>query len=134
MMATEPNLLADPELSSVLHELMQLESTLHQPKRGMTRADIEQMMDATFWEVGASGRSYNREFVLGVLEQRATNPAKEIWPTWAAQCVEIASDNYLLTYMLSQGERVTRRASLWRRTNGAWKIVYHQGTVVEQSS
>lgn len=44
---------------------------------------------------------------------------------------EIAADNYLLTYTLFQGERVTRRSTIWRRTGEGWKIMYHQGTIVE---
>lgn len=44
---------------------------------------------------------------------------------------ELAPDNFLLTYTLYQGERATRRATLWRRHGAAWKIVYHQGTIVE---
>ena len=31
---------------------------------------------------------------------------------------------------LRQGERVTRRTTLWRRTVEGWKAVYHQGTPV----
>jgi hypothetical protein len=31
---------------------------------------------------------------------------------------------------LRQGERVTRRATIWQRDPDGWKIVYHQGTVV----
>jgi hypothetical protein len=31
---------------------------------------------------------------------------------------------------LRQGERVTRRTTLWRRVGADWKIVFHQGTVV----
>jgi hypothetical protein len=30
-----------------------------------------------------------------------------------------------------QGPRITRRATLWRRTAGGWKVLYHQGTLVE---
>ena len=47
--------------------------------------------------------------------------------------LEIATDNYLVTYTLIQGERITRRATIWRRTIEGWKIVYHQGTVVARS-
>jgi hypothetical protein len=29
---------------------------------------------------------------------------------------------------------VTRRATLWRRMSSGWKILYHQGTVVDPAS
>jgi hypothetical protein len=32
---------------------------------------------------------------------------------------------------LQQGQRVTRRATLWRRTAAGWQALYHQGTLVE---
>jgi hypothetical protein len=44
---------------------------------------------------------------------------------------EIAADNYLVTYTLAQGARITRRATLWRKTPAGWKILFHQGTMVE---
>jgi len=39
----------------------------------------------------------------------------------------------LLTYTLAQGARITRRATIWRRCGSDWKIVYHQGTIVEDA-
>jgi hypothetical protein len=45
-------------------------------------------------------------------------------------CAAIAADNFLATYTLLQGQRVTRRATLWRRTAAGWLAVFHQGTLV----
>jgi len=89
------------------------------------------MTDATFWEIGASGRRYSREYALDVLEKRATQQAEDTWQTHDFHLLEIAGDNYLLTYTLIQGARVTRRSTIWRHTAQGWKAVYHQGTVVE---
>jgi hypothetical protein len=127
----EPKLSTDPRLSDVLHELMQREPIFHRPEFGTTRGDFEKMTDPAFWEVGASGRRYSRELVLDTLEKRYENPPEDRWETRDFQCREIARDNYLLTYTLLQGERVTRRSTLWRRTGEGWKILYHQGTIVE---
>jgi hypothetical protein len=88
------------------------------------------MTEETFWETGASGRRYSREYVLDVLEHRCREPVDDLWETREFLCTQIAPDNYLLTYTLLQGERLTRRATLWRRTATGWKIVYHQGTEV----
>jgi hypothetical protein len=35
-----------------------------------------------------------------------------------------------MTYRLSQAERVSRRSTVWRRLNGRWQILYHQGTLI----
>jgi hypothetical protein len=127
----EPNLVTDPNLLDVLNELIQREPIFHRPELGTTRADFEAMTEPTFWEVGASGRHYSREYVLDELERRYANPAEDAWQTHDFHCLEIAADNYLLTYTLIQGDRVTRRSTIWRRTAEGWKIVYHQGTIVE---
>ena len=127
----EPNLVTDPNNLDVLKELMEREPIFHRPKFGTTRADFENMTEATFWEVGASGRRYSREYLLDELEKRYANQAEDEWQTSDFHCLELAVDNYLLIYTLIQGARVTRRATIWRRTAQGWKIVYHQGTVVE---
>jgi hypothetical protein len=130
----EPTFATARELLSVLQELQQREPIFHHPEFGTTRADFENMTDANFWEVGASGRRYSRDFVLDLVETRAPDPAEASWITRDFQCREIAADNYLITYTLLQGSRVTRRATLWRRTKAGWKILYHQGTMVESSA
>jgi hypothetical protein len=107
------------------------EPIFHHPEFGTTRRDYEAMTDPNFWEVGASGRRYSREFVLETLENRAPDPDESTWLTRDFQCREIAADNFLITYTLHQEKRVTRRATLWRRTAAGWKILYHQGTIVE---
>ncbi|MGV0025365.1 nuclear transport factor 2 family protein [Phormidesmis priestleyi] len=126
----EPHLVTDPKLVPVLNELMRREPIFHRSEYGTTRRDFENMTDPDFWEVGASGRCYSRECVLDTLEKRYENPTEEIWETRDFHCLEIAPENYLVTYTLIQGERITRRSTIWRRSNLSWKIVYHQGTVV----
>ena len=45
-------------------------------------------------------------------------------------CRQLGPDTYLLTYVLREGARITRRATVWRRTETTWQVVYHQGTIV----
>jgi hypothetical protein len=129
----EPTLTTDPALQDVLDQLIAREPIFHRPEHGTTRGDFESMTEPDFWEVGASGRRYSREFVLETVTERYTTPHDDPWQTHGFQCREIAPDNYLLTYTLHQGERVTRRSTIWRRRAGGWRIVYHQGTVVEDA-
>ena len=83
-----------------------------------------------FWEIGASGRRYSRDYVLEVLDERRRHPIEDRWETTDFRCQELATGLYLLTYTLRQGARVTRRATIWRRVADEWKIVFHQGTMV----
>jgi hypothetical protein len=127
----EPTLATEPHLIPVLEELKRREPLFHRPELGTSRRDFENMTDASFWEVGASGRRYSREFILDTLENRRPQLDEDTWQTRGFHCLEIAADNYLVTYTLHQGPRVTRRATLWRRSIKGWKVLYHQGTVVD---
>jgi hypothetical protein len=124
----------DPALTDILKELMGREPIFHRPEHGATRTDFENMMAADFWETGASGRRYSRGQVLDALEERYSKPHLDIWETSGFHCRQLADHIYLLTYTLLQNkERLTRRATIWQRTPGGWKIVYHQGTIVQDA-
>jgi hypothetical protein len=128
----EPTLVTDPALSDVLRALSAREPIFHRPEHGTTRASIEKMTDASFWEVGASGRRYSREFVLDELDRRRASGENDApWHTRDFHCRQLSADIYLLTYTLEQTTRITRRSTIWRRAAEGWVIVYHQGTVVE---
>jgi hypothetical protein len=130
----EPPLTTAAHLKDVLQELTQREPIFHRPELGTTRRDYENMTDPHFWEVGASGRRYSRDYILDTLENRALEGGDDVWETRDLHCLEIAADNFLITYTLLQGRRMTRRATLWRRTGAGWKILYHQGTLVDPAS
>jgi hypothetical protein len=121
----------EPANLDVLNELIKREPIFHRPELGTTRQDFENMTTEMFWEVGASGRRYSRKYVMDTLELRHSQPHEDIWGTQDFHCLEIAPNNYLVTYTLIQGERVTRRSTIWQRCGTDWRIVYHQGTIVE---
>jgi hypothetical protein len=128
----EPEFVSAPEHTAVMRELMEREPLFHRPKFGTTRKDFERMMTPDFWEVGASGRRYSRQFILDVLEERYQKTTEEVWEVGDFHCHEIARDNFLVTYTLIQGKRMTRRATIWRHTAEEWQAVFHQGTVAEE--
>ncbi len=128
-----PNLKTPKHLMPVLEELRQREPIFHHAELGATRDFFDKMMAPEFWEVGASGQRYSREYALDSLVKRHSVPHNDDWEADDFQCLEIAPDNYLLTYTLIQdGKRMSRRSTIWRRTADGWRIVYHQGTLVER--
>lgn len=132
--AMEPHLKTDPELAGVLDKLVKREPIFHRPEWGTTRADFERMTAEDFWEIGASGRRYSREFILDELEKRYSGPHDDVWEASGFRCRQLAPDLYLLTYdLLQDGARKTRRSTIWRRTPEGWKIVFHQGTIVQDA-
>ncbi|HXC96233.1 MAG TPA: DUF4440 domain-containing protein [Edaphobacter sp.] len=119
-------------MSNVIEELKAREPIFHRPELGTDRADFESMIADGFWEIGASGRCYSREFVLDELERRSQNPIEDVWETKDFLCRELAPDVFLLNYTLIQNKiRTTRRSTLWWRTEVGWKILFHQGTIVQ---
>lgn len=124
-------------LLDTFEELKSREPIFHHPEKfGKTQKDIEAQMCDEFWEVGASGNIYTRQDVIETLQERYNNPNyQDFWETSDFQLSQIAPNNYLLTYILIQNKtRITRRSTLWRKVNGSWKILYHQGTLVEESA
>ncbi|MEB3311560.1 MAG: hypothetical protein VKJ02_15140 [Snowella sp.] len=126
----------------ILNELKQREPIFHHPEFGTTRQDFERMTDEAFVEVGASGRQYSREYILEDVLKRYENPEyrgihappENTWKTKDFHCHTIAPNTYLLTYILIQDKRVTRRVSIWQQCSDDWKILYHQGTLVQDPS
>jgi hypothetical protein len=122
----------DGERDDVIEELIAREPIFHRLELGTSRADFERLTAPDFWEVGASGRIYGREVVWETLEKRYAHPVDDPWETSDFRCRELAQGTYLLTYTLAQGERLTRRMTIWQRHAGGWQILYHQGTVIAQ--
>ena len=118
------------DLATVLEELTAREPLFHRPEFGTTRADFEAMTTEDYWEVGASGNRYDRAFVWGVLADRYARNGPDEWRTSDSACRPLGPDTFLLTYVLHQGPRVTRRATIWERTPSGWRALYHQGTLV----
>lgn len=130
-MSTTPDA-ADAELARVLDALRAREPLFHRPEFGTTRADFERMIVDDFWETGASGRRYDRAFVLDTLEARHAQAHEDPWETSEFRCRALGARTWLLTYTLRQGERLSRRMTLWREGDDGWRALYHQGTLVQE--
>jgi hypothetical protein len=114
-------------------ELLAREPIFHRPELGTSRAHFEGMTDESFWEVGASGRAYDREFVLENLERRYATPHVDEWEIADFACRALGRSTFVATYLLKQGARLSRRSTLWRHTESGWSAMYHQGTLVGAS-
>jgi len=121
----------DSDLFSVLEELRRREPIFHTPEFGTTRADFDRAMASEYWEVGASGRRYSREFILGHLDRNPPiDAASAGWKSYGHGLRRLGPHTYLFTYTLRQADRLTRRATIWQNTAGEWCVLYHQGTIV----
>lgn len=134
---TEPEFTTVPDLQGVFTALLAREPLFHHRDLVSTPADFERETARDFWEVGASGRRYSRETVgaaLAARHARGTVDGAESagWQVSDAQLRRAAGDVYLLTYTLRQGDRLTRRLTVWQGSiETGWSALYHQGTVVQ---
>jgi hypothetical protein len=118
---------------AVADELAAREPIFHRTVDGTTRADWEAMTAPDFWEVGASGTVYSRADVLAILDARYADPAYDPMAGLAVEDFTVRrleGGAWLAAYLLHQGERRTRRASVWRHDGERWVLSYHQGTVI----
>jgi hypothetical protein len=132
---SEPSLVTDPALAEILAQLVRREPIFHRPEFGTTRADFENMTTEDYWEIGALGRGYSRSYVLDMLEERfQQDQSDDVWETSDFYCRQLGPDAYLLTYTLLQhGTRKTRRSSVWQQAAEGWRVIYHQGTIVQDA-
>lgn len=119
-----------PDPTTALRELRAREPLFHRPEFGTTRAAFEAIMAKDFWEIGASGKKYVKTFILDTLEERHRYPVTEKLEISDFECRELAPGVFLVTYLLDQAGRLSRRSTIWRWSDGRWRTVYHQGTLI----
>jgi hypothetical protein len=132
--AQEPQLFSGDDMPSIIDQLIRLEPLFHHPELGTSYSAFDAQTAGDFWEVGASGQCYSREYVWSVLQKRCAGDDDDPWETSEFKCRQLSLDTYLLTYLLRQDERFTRRATIWQVATRGWQIIYHQGTVIADPS
>lgn len=120
-------------MQDILNTLEQLEPLFHAAYPHASEAEFERLVSPDFWEVGASGKIYTREFAFNTLKHRNANAANN-WQATDYQVTPAGKDTYLLTYELHQATRMTRRLTVWQNTEQGWQAIYHQGTVATSES
>jgi hypothetical protein len=131
MVGEAPFTHTESSLLPILEELRRREPIFHTLAFASSPTDYERVTAADYWEVGASGRRYSLAFILEQLYKEQPALADSLgWKSWDHAVRRLGSDVYLITYVLQQGERLTRRATIWERTVEGWRILYHQGTIV----
>jgi len=107
-----------------------------------TRSDPDAMaalLHPDFIEIGASGRTYNRDDTLALLKAETVNPTYIISdftvhpiPSRDAHC-RIARTQYTITATTADStQRTSRRTTIWQNNllAGKWHMLFHQGTLV----
>jgi len=110
-------------MPDLLEQLRSLEMALHHPGVRSSAAQLEALLHADFYEIGRSGRQYDRQATIqpGVASEHFA-------------VSRLARDVALLTYRSAHRDaggaltNHTHRASVWIDTPMGWQLRYHQGT------
>ena len=106
-----------PELPPVLEELRRREPIFHTLAFAASPAEYERATAPEYWEAGASGRRYSRDFILRELYTTPPPLADALgWQCWDHAVRRLGPDTFLITYVLRQGDRLTRRATIWEHS------------------
>lgn len=114
--------------------LKRLEARLQLPSVRTSRQHLDQLLADEFVEFASSGSVFTKSQVIDGL---LADPESAL-PRYAAlQNVKVrwlAPEVAMLTYRSAKSSpRTTRaeranRCSIWKRINGRWQMVFHQGT------
>ena len=109
--------------------LRRLEESLWLEDTRFDREYMDAILAPDFFEFGASGRVWARAEALGVeaVEIGADLPLEGFAVNF------LDPDLALITYrsrVPSRSPPLSNRSSLWRRADGRWQLVFHQGSPV----
>lgn len=109
-----------------VNELLDLERMLLDPEVRHSRVAVELLLHPTFREYGSSGRVYDRETMVRLMNREASGSI-----TIRDFEARLLSDNVCLVTYRSVGEtQEARRSSIWVKDDGRWQVVFHQGTKI----
>lgn len=127
--------MTDQEIEIVKKELINLEPIFHHQELGTSKEILENMISDDYWEVGASGKVYTKKFIIDTLIERYSKSYSEDLEMINFRCQKIENNSFFVTYKLIQNKnRYTNRVTIWKKVNGYWKALYHQGTIIEEKN
>lgn len=89
------------------------------------RMSASLLLHRDFREVGKSGRVWDRESVLAMMEDTAGAVQARAEDVVARA---LAPDVVLLTFDSVTPQERAHRSSVWVRESGRWQLLHHQGT------
>ncbi len=109
--------------------LMRLEESLWRPASRFNPSYMDRVLADDFFEFGRSGRIWSRQ---DIIDTEPREIGAEL-PLAGFAVHVIGPQAALVTYRsVEVGRGVSNRASVWRRTESGWKLVFHQGTPAQE--
>jgi hypothetical protein len=114
----------------VTNELLALEQHLLKAEVRGCRDAVAPLLANHFAEFGSSGKVYDKEEVIRLLQENPSVPAA----ISDFKALSLASDTALVTYRITrqalphEPQNQSLRSSIWQRIDGRWQLVFHQAT------
>jgi hypothetical protein len=112
----------------VAEQVVELELALLHPDVRRDRQWVEELLHEDFREIGASGRLWTRQEAVEAL---AGEQSDEPIAVSEMESFQLGEGVVLLTYVSDRAGRRARRSSVWRLSDGRWRLVHHQGTLTD---
>lgn len=93
-------------------------------------SQVDALLDPRYREIGASGRPWTRVAIIEALVDE-TSAEDGLIEASDMNGEQITADLILLTCVTKRAGRRARRSSLWRQSDGNWRLFFHQGTFSE---
>jgi len=112
--------------------LVDLESMLVNSESRKSGEVLNDLLHDEFLEVGSSGRQYNKQQTIQLLNKESRSPMK----ARNFRFHRISDSVVLLTYTLEENTpdsiaHQSIRSSIWKIENEKWNLIFHQGTPVK---
>jgi hypothetical protein len=120
-------------MASLAEQLLACEKKLLDPILRRNPEKLASLLDDDFVEFGSSGRIYDKRQVLYHLSRQV--PA--VLAIQEFRVFELGPDAALVTYRAradsgkGRDEKYSLRSSVWVQRAGEWKLIFHQGTMIE---
>lgn len=115
-------------MNKFLKEIVELELKLSSKGARGDEEILEQLLDKNFFEFGVSGTELSRDIIVDYLVKYGNNDKSK---SFDFEGKLLSEDVILLTYKTEQdkldGKVKSLRSSIWSKSSGTWKIIFHQG-------
>lgn len=112
----------------VMATVLELERELQSPTARADEGRLLELLAPDFTEVGASGRAWDRESILGLLREQSDNEETSPIGIHDLRGRVIAPGVVQVAWDSDQAGRRARRTSIWCERDSGWQQVHHQGT------
>jgi len=89
---------------------------------------LNKLIADEFVEFGSGGKIYTKTDIL----QHLSTESKREFEMSNFSTVVLADNCMLATYQLQEKDSKSLRSSIWKKFNNDWKMIFHQGTLVQE--